>query len=60
MPLLIETNIYNPSQLKWARDSLFEAAISVGVTLVQSRNTVARDRLFLVLEYPPPQSPKSQ
>lgn len=52
MPLfLIETNIDNSAQLEWARDSLFEAAVSVGATLVESRNTVARDRLFLVFEY---------
>ena len=52
MPLFrIETSVDNPKQLEWVRDSIFEAAISVGATLVESTNTAARDRLFLVFEH---------
>lgn len=52
MPLFhIETSVDNPKQLEWVRDSLFEAAISVGATLVESRTTSSRDRLFLVFEH---------
>jgi hypothetical protein len=52
MPLFhIETTVHNPKQLECVRDGIFDAAISVGATLVESRNTAARDRLFLVFEY---------
>jgi hypothetical protein len=52
MPLIhIKTTVNNPQQTEWVSDSLFGAAISVGATLVESRNTDTRDRVSLVFEH---------